>query len=123
MARLITRLFGRGRVHGVEGTLADEALQRDVRLPLRTADRFGVVPHHDPGPDWHIVRAEVVEAPALPGGPWSERWTVSSDGTTREYLIVFTPAERGTDFVIEASESATVEGPDDAPAPSHVAGR
>ena len=71
MPSILGRLFGGGIIPAVEGTLAAPVLQRDVRLPLRTADRFGVTPHRDQGPDWHIVGAKVVEAPTLPTDAWS----------------------------------------------------
>jgi hypothetical protein len=114
LRRLIAAALGRGRVGPIEGTIADRLLQADVQGPLRfamraNADRNGDPP---PGPDWHVVKVEVLVEPPLSAdgasvvGPWSERWTVEAPpGPAQAYTITFTPDAAGEmDFTIAMPE-------------------
>lgn len=117
LRRLIAAMLGRGRVGPIEGTISDRLLQADVLGLLlvamhANADRRGDPP---PGPDWHVVKVEVIVEPPLSAdgasvvGPWSERWTVESPpGPAQAYTITFTPDAAGeTDFSIEVPEEGS----------------
>jgi len=84
------------------GTLADPALQRDVRKSFALAVARAMP--RCPGAA-QIVRTQVVFYPKTPLTPWREVWIGRSCGHEVGQVVEFTPAAGGTRFRMAMPES------------------